>query len=88
MKVLKLEVPDELVKIVGSVNAATKEAKEALVLDLVRRGKISRSKAAELLKINISDLPGLLSLYGLPWFDYTEQELEADLKKLQLHPNR
>jgi predicted HTH domain antitoxin len=67
----------------GSVDAATKEAKEALVLDLVRRDKISRSKAAELLKLNLWDLPGLLARYKLPWFDYTMKELDADLKKLR-----
>ena len=88
MKTLKFEVPDEVVKVLGSVDAATKEAKEALVLDLVRRGKISRSKAAELLKLNLWDLPSLLAQYRLPWFDYTEQELDADLKKLQSHQKR
>jgi predicted HTH domain antitoxin len=88
MKTLKLEVPDEVVKIVGSIDDATKEAKEALVLDLVRRGKISRSKAAELLNLNLWDLPGLLAQYGLPWFDYTEPELDADSKKLQSRPKQ
>jgi len=83
VKTLKLEVPDEVVKLLGSVDAATKEAKEALVLDLVRRGKISRSKAAELLKLNLWELPDLLARYKLPWFDYTEEELNADLKQLQ-----
>ena len=86
MKTLKLEVPDEVVKLLGSIDAATKEAKEALVLDLVRRDKISRSKAAELLKLNLWDLPGLLARYKLPWFDYTKEELEADLKNLQSRP--
>ena len=88
MKTLKLEVPDEVVELLGSVNAATKEAKEALVLDLVRRGKISRGKAAELLDLNLLDLPKLLAQYKLPWFDYTEKELEADLKNLQSRPKR
>lgn len=86
MKTLKLEVPDEVVKLLGSVDAATKEAKEALVLDLVRRDIISRSKAAELLELNLWDLPGLLARYKLPWFDYTKEELEADLKNLQSRP--
>jgi predicted HTH domain antitoxin len=88
MKTLKLEVPDEVVKITGSVGAATKEAKEALVLDLVRRGRISRAKAAELLELDLWDLPRLLAKYKLPWFDYTEEELQADLKKLRSHPKR
>ena len=86
MKTLKLEVPDEVVKLLGSVDAATKEAKEALVLDLVRRGKISRGKAAELLELSLWDLPYLLAQYSLPWFDYTREELEVDLKHLQSHP--
>ncbi len=88
MKTIKFDVPDEIVKLTGSVDAAQKEAKEALVLDLVRRGKISRGKAAELLGLNLWELPGLLAQYRLPWFEYTDQELDIDLKKLQSHLKR
>ena len=88
MKTLKLEVPDEVVKLLGSVDAATREAKEALVLDLVRRGKISRSKAAELLELNLEELPGLLARYKLPWFDYTQEQLNEDLQRVRFRPRR
>jgi predicted HTH domain antitoxin len=88
MKTIRFDVPDEVVKLAGSVDAAQKEAKEALVLDLVRRGKISKGKAAELLGLNLWELPNLLAQYRLPWFEYAERELDADLKRLQAHLKR
>ena len=48
MKTLTIELPPELLKLLGSEEEAKREAKVALVLDLVRRGKVSRTKAAEL----------------------------------------
>ena len=48
-KSIYMEIPDELLELLGSEDEAAKEAKQSLVLDLVRRGRISRSKAADLL---------------------------------------
>ena len=47
-KSIYMEIPDELLEFLGSEDEAGKEAKQSLVLDLVRRGRISRSKAAEM----------------------------------------
>lgn len=83
MKTLKLDFPDELLELFSSEEEVKKEAKEALVLDLVRRGKISKGKAAELLGINLWDLPVLLSQYDIPWFSYPPEELKKDLEGLK-----
>lgn len=83
MKTLKLDFPDELIELFSSEEEVKKEAKEALVLDLVRRGKISKGKAAELLGINLWDLPILLSRYDIPWFNYPPEELKKDLEGLK-----
>ncbi|HKZ78118.1 MAG TPA: UPF0175 family protein, partial [Pyrinomonadaceae bacterium] len=67
----------------GSEEEARREAKVALVLDLVRRGRISRAKAAELLQMSLWDLPALLAQYRIPWFDYSPEDLRRDLAALR-----
>ncbi|GFP19750.1 hypothetical protein HKBW3S03_01254 [Candidatus Hakubella thermalkaliphila] len=83
MKELRIRVPDELVDLIGSEEMAQKEAKEALILDLVGRGKISKGKAAQLLGVSLWDLPEVLAKYRIPWFDYTAEELKKDLEFLK-----
>ncbi len=83
MKAVTIELPPELLKLLGSEEEAKREAKMALVLDLVRRGKVSRVKAAELLGLSLEDLPGLLAQYRIPWFDYSPEDLQHDLQRLR-----
>ena len=82
-KTISMEIPDELLKLLGSEEEVGKEAKQALVLDLVRRGRISRSKAAELLGIDLWDMPKFLSAYKIPWFDYSEEQMRKDIVTLR-----
>ena len=82
MKTLQIEIPDEVIELLG-LERAKSEAKVALVLDLVRQRTISKAKAAELLGMNLVELPSLLSKYQIPWFEYDKDELENDLKLLQ-----
>lgn len=82
-RIITMEVSDELMKLLGSEEEIAKEAKQALVMDLVRRGKISRGKAAELLGISLWDLPELLCSYNIPWFDYSIEQLEEDMAALR-----
>ena len=83
MKTITIEIPDEIINLLGSEEEAVKEAREALVLDLVRRGKVSKGKAAELVGISLWDLPDLLAKYQIPWFDYSKEELQRDLDRLK-----
>lgn len=69
MKVIEIAIPEEIISLLGSEEEAKKEAKEALILDLVRRGKISKAKAAELMGISLWDLPEFLAQYQIPWFN-------------------
>ena len=80
---ISIDIPDELLELLGSEDELAKEVKQSLVLDLVRSGRISRAKAAELLEINIWDLPGFLSKYRIPWFDYSEEQMEEDMATLR-----
>ena len=83
MKGFTIELPGELLAILGSEDEARRDAKVAVVLDLVRRGRISRAKAAELLDLTLWELPALLSQYRIPWFDYTPDDVERDLTALR-----
>lgn len=83
MKTVQIEVPEEIVRLIGSEQKVQAEAKEALLLNLVRKGQISRSKAAELLGISLWDLPQLLAQYEIPWFHYRQEDVEADLAMLR-----
>ena len=82
-RIITIEVPDQLLALLGSEDEIGKEAKRSLVLSLVGRGKISRGKAAELLGMNLWDLPEFLSEYRIPWFDYTREQLEEDIAALR-----
>ncbi len=83
MKIIEILVPEEIVNLLGSEDAVRKEAREAFILDLVRRGKVSKGKAAELLGISLWDLPDLITQYQVPWFSYSQEELERDLETLR-----
>ena len=83
MKTVQIEIPEEVIRLIGSEQKVQEEAKEALVMNLVRKGQISRSKAAELLGVSLWDLPQLLARYEIPWFHYRKEDVEADLRALR-----
>jgi predicted HTH domain antitoxin len=83
MKSIEILVPEEIVNLLGSEEAVRQEAREAFIFDLVRRGKVSKGKAAELLGISLWDLPDLIAQYQMPWFSYGQEELERDLETLR-----
>lgn len=83
MKGFTVELPPELVELLGSEEEAKRDATVAVVLDLVRRGRVSRARAAELLGLTLWDLPALLAEYRMPWFDYSPEDLARDVETLR-----
>ena len=83
MEGFKIELPGELLEIFGSEEEARRDTKVAVILDLVRRGRISRAKAAELLDLKLWDLPALLAEYRIPWFDCDPDDVDRDLAILR-----
>ena len=57
-------------------------AEELVVLELYRRRQISSEKAAELLGMERISFIQYASRLGVPFFDMTQQELEAEIKRL------
>ena len=83
MHAIEIPIPEEIVNLLGSKDAVRKEAHQAFVFDLVRRGKISKGKAAELLGISLWELPDLIVQYQIPWFSYSPGDLEKDVETLR-----
>ena len=57
------------------------KAKEATVMELLRKGKISQGKAAELLDISRHDLFDLMAKYDIPAIEMTREELKRELSR-------
>lgn len=79
-RVLSVEVPDELVALLGTPEAAAARAKEALVLDLLREARISQGKAARLLGISRWDVLRLMARHRIPSGPETPEELRQELE--------
>lgn len=82
-KTLTIEISPELEAVLGSDSEAKQEIHQALVMDLLRQGKLSRGKAAELLHIPIREFPSFLAKYHIPWIDWTTQDGEEDRRTLR-----
>ena len=58
-------------------------AREMIVTELYRRGVISRGRAAELLGMSLETFLGYASELGIPYFDFTEDEWEAEMRTVR-----
>ena len=88
-RTLSVEVPEELVALLGSAEAAAAEARLALVLEMLRQERIGESKAAELLGVTRADLLDLMGEHGVPSgprsFDELVAEVDAAERILEAH---
>ena len=55
---------------------------EAGVLDLLRRHVISRGRAAEILGLNFEEFLRLSNAAGIPYFDWTEADIELEFQAI------
>lgn len=56
------------------------KGKEAIVVELLREGKISQGKAAELLEISRGDLFDLMAKHDIPMADFPPEELKRQVE--------
>jgi predicted HTH domain antitoxin len=70
MKVLRIELPDELLSAVGE-DKAQALAREALLVRLYELGEVSTGRAAEILGVSRREFLDLLGAYGVSEFDDT-----------------
>ncbi len=78
---LEIAVPKDLLSILGLSRARAAEViKEFLVLGLYLERRISSGKAAELLGMRKREFIRLLARKGIPYFNYTDEELEEEFR--------
>jgi predicted HTH domain antitoxin len=78
---LEIAVPRDLFAMLGfSRYKAVEAIKEFSVLGLYQERRISCGKAAELMGIRKGEFIRLLARKGMPYFDYTEEELEEEFQ--------
>jgi predicted HTH domain antitoxin len=74
-----VELEDDLVALLHQSNQPLQQAmRELMVLELYRRGTISSGKAAELLAMPRWEFVRHASHLGIPYFEMTEDEWEAE----------
>ena len=74
-----LDFPGELPELEDK--EVLKKGKEAIILEFLRKKKISQGKAAELLEIDRYTLSDLMAKYNIPMVDITSEELKSELKQ-------
>ena len=77
---LTVELPEELVDLLGTPEAAAAKAREALVIELLRDATISQGQAAHLLGVTRWDLLDLMSRYGVPSGPETAEEMRREIE--------
>jgi len=83
MAELKLDLPPDLLEVLKSLGDPQQTIKECVVLELYRRGEISSGKAAELLGMSRLEFIQYSGRLGIPFFRYSPEELEAELRNLE-----
>jgi predicted HTH domain antitoxin len=83
MAELKLDLPPDLLEVLESLGDPQQTIKECVVLELYRRGEISSGKAAELLGMSRLEFIQYSGHLGIPFFRYSPEELEAELRDLE-----
>jgi hypothetical protein len=80
-RTLELELPEELVELLGSPEAAVARAREALVLELLREAEISQGKAASLLGLTRWDILDLMARHQIPSGPETAEEMRQEIEE-------
>jgi predicted HTH domain antitoxin len=73
---------EELAALIEGERSLDEAAREALVMDLFHRGKISTGKACELLGLDRSAFVRRANEHNVPVYLTTDKEWEADLAAL------
>lgn len=84
MKKLTLELPEDLALILNeSWDQLAQEIRVMSAIKLYELGKLSLGKAAELAGMQKVDFMFLLSKYGVPVIDYSEETLEHEARTIR-----
>ena len=79
VKAISIELPEEIIELFSEAELEASLRKWA-VLELVRAGKLSSGKAAEILGMTRWEFMDLMSDYDIPTANFPEEELEEQLR--------
>jgi predicted HTH domain antitoxin len=81
---LRLDLPAEVITLLGSTpEAAAARARQAVVLDLLRDGRISQGKAARALGVTRHDIIDLMAAHQIPSGPLTIAELHEEVESVE-----
>ena len=83
MTTLDVPVPDELVRLLGSEEAAREHLRLAAVLHLVKRQVISQGRGAEFLGMSPWEFRDLVASTDVPVVDLDEAEIDEGHRTLK-----
>ncbi len=79
MTTFTIDVPDEIVDLIGSPEEAATKVRETLVMDLLRAGELSQGRAAEILGVNRWDFMDLMVRFKIESGPATAEEMRQEL---------
>jgi len=79
---IEVEIPRDVLYILRkSKKELGDELKKGMALTLFKNGRLSSGKAAELVGMCLSDFIDLTRIHRIPWVNYTDEELEDEVKE-------
>jgi predicted HTH domain antitoxin len=82
-RVLELELPEEVIALLGAPGEASAKATEAIVLELLREARISQGKAAELLGITRWEMLDLMARHRIESGPETAEEMQQEIDAMR-----
>ena len=77
---LTIEVPEELFDLLGSPDEAAQRARQALVIEFLREGRLSQGQAARVLGVTRWDILDLMAQFSIPSGPETAEEMRRDIE--------
>jgi predicted HTH domain antitoxin len=79
---LEINFPADLLALLRvSRQEMAQEVQQWVALELFRSRRVSAGKAAEVAGVSLADFMDLTRQHGIPWVDYTDEELETELNE-------
>lgn len=78
---LTVELPEDVLSLLGSPEAAAAKARESLVAELLREGRISQGQAARALNVTRWDILDIMARSGIPSGPETADEMRREIEE-------
>jgi predicted HTH domain antitoxin len=79
-RTITIELPDDLIVALDSLEGIEDRAWKALVLDLLRDAQISQGRAARVLGVTRYDILDLMASHYIPSGPFTPEEVDRDIE--------